>query len=153
MNAPTFLARLQNVRRTGDGWSGRCPGHDDNRASLSIKEGEGGRILIKCHAGCSAENVVAALGLTMQDLFPGQEDRQAKPHIVVIYDYVDEHGGLLFQTVRYHPKNFKQRRPDPDQPGQWIYNVKNVPRVLYRLQGAENCDRIRANCSRCTASK
>lgn len=38
-----------------------CPAHDDNTPSLSIDEGEHGRILVKCHAGCSQESVIAAI--------------------------------------------------------------------------------------------
>ena len=47
----------------------RCPAHEDRHASLSIGEGHGGRILLKCFAGCTPREVVAALGLTMSDLF------------------------------------------------------------------------------------
>jgi CHC2 zinc finger len=47
------------------------------------------------------------------------------------YDYIDEHGKLLFQTCRYRPKGFKQRQPDGK--GGWIYNIEDVRRVLYRL--------------------
>jgi hypothetical protein len=51
--------------------------------------------------------------------------------IVQAYDYVDEDGALLFQVVRYEPKDFRQRRPDRD--GGWIPNLDGVRRVLYRL--------------------
>jgi len=47
-----------------------CPAHDDRRErSLSVKEGEDGRVLLKCFAGCATEQVVAAIGLSMTDLF------------------------------------------------------------------------------------
>ena len=49
------------------------------------------------------------------------------------YDYVDESGTLLFQVCRYFPKDFRQRRPDPEQRGKWLYNLDGVRRVLYRL--------------------
>ena len=54
--------------------------------------------------------------------------------IVRAYDYTDERGKLLFQCVRYEPKDFKQRRPDGN--GGWIWNVQGVRRVLYRLPEA-----------------
>jgi len=47
------------------------------------------------------------------------------------YDYTDEEGELLFQVVRYEPKAFIQRRPDGA--GKWIWDMKGVRRVLYRL--------------------
>ncbi len=51
--------------------------------------------------------------------------------IVAEYDYVDERGTLLYQAVRYDPKNFSQRRPDGN--GGWIWKLDDTPRVLYRL--------------------
>lgn len=65
-----LVERLQGTRLNGPGWTARCPAHDDRRASLSIARGDGGRVLVKCHAGCTAEAVVTALGLTMRDLMP-----------------------------------------------------------------------------------
>lgn len=49
------------------------------------------------------------------------------------YDYVDETYTLLFQVCRYFPKEFRQRRPDPEQRGKWLYNLDGVRRVLFRL--------------------
>lgn len=40
---------------------------------------------------------------------------------------------LLFQVCRHEPKNFSQRRPDPTALDGWIWNVKGVKRVLFRL--------------------
>jgi hypothetical protein len=51
--------------------------------------------------------------------------------IVCTYNYTDENGGLLYQVVRYSPKNFRQRRPDGH--GGWIWNLHGVRRVLYHL--------------------
>jgi hypothetical protein len=65
-----LLDRLTSVRRSGGGWVARCPAHDDRNPSLSITAGEDGRALLHCHAGCTTESIVAALGLTLADLFP-----------------------------------------------------------------------------------
>lgn len=66
-----FLTRLQKVRKSGTkGWIACCPAHDDQNPSLSVSLGQRGQILVHCHAGCSAEEVVQALGLKMTDLFP-----------------------------------------------------------------------------------
>jgi hypothetical protein len=54
-----------------------------------------------------------------------------KPQIVATYDYRDERGELLFQVVRYEPKGFRQRRPKPG--GGWVWSVKGVRVVPYRL--------------------
>jgi hypothetical protein len=51
--------------------------------------------------------------------------------IVKTYDYLDESGTLLFQAVRYEPKDFRQRRPDGKNG--WLWNLDGARRVLYRL--------------------
>jgi len=70
MPANELLQRLDGVRETAPGqWLAKCPAHADKRPSLSIKEAEDGRTLIHCYAGCGAADVVAAVGLTLADLF------------------------------------------------------------------------------------
>ena len=54
-----------------------------------------------------------------------------KPRIVATYDYRDENGNLLFQVVRFDPKDFRQRRPENG--GGWAWSVKGVRMVPYRL--------------------
>jgi hypothetical protein len=56
-----------------------------------------------------------------------------KPRIVKTYDYRDENDVLLFQVCRYEPKDFRQRKPDPDHQGEWLWSVKGVRLVPYRL--------------------
>lgn len=124
------LERIEGVRRSGAGFSARCPAHEDRHASLSVSEGEDGRALIRCHAGCSAEDVCAALGLDVAELFP-REERTNGRGIVARYPYVDEEGGLLFEAVRFSPKDFRQRRPDGR--GGWDWRLGDARRVLYRL--------------------
>lgn len=130
-----FLSRLDNVQQTDrDHWSARCPAHSDNRPSLSIARGEDERVLIHCHAGCEHAAICEALGLEVSDLFPGKNGQaHSEKKIIACYDYVDINGNLLYQSVRYEPKTFRQRRPDPERPDAWIWNLANVPRVLYRL--------------------
>ena len=70
MNIKAFLNGLKHVQKSGDGWTAQCPGHSDKHNSLSVDEGDDGRILIRCHAGCSPKQVTAALGLNLQNLFP-----------------------------------------------------------------------------------
>ena len=71
MSADVFLARLDGVRRTGpDRWIAKCPSHADRRPSLAIRELSDGRILIHDFAGCAVQDVLAAVGLTFDALFP-----------------------------------------------------------------------------------
>lgn len=69
-----FLARLDRVRKTKDGWTSRCPAHKDRNPSLSVSVGDGGRIIACCHAGCSIESIATAIGWTVRDLFPAEEN-------------------------------------------------------------------------------
>lgn len=71
MSAQDLIARLQKVRRTGDGrWVACCPAHEDKSPSLAVRELSDGRVLIKCFAGCLPLVVMLAVGLTFNDLFP-----------------------------------------------------------------------------------
>ncbi len=70
-----ILKRAEGARETGSGWLVRCPLPDhgqrrgDRNPSVSVSEGEDGRALVRCKAGCETERVVEALGLEMRDLF------------------------------------------------------------------------------------
>jgi hypothetical protein len=66
------LERLERVRRHGSGWIARCPAHEDKNPSLAVSEGRDERALLKCHAGCTVDAILAALGLEMSDLFPAR---------------------------------------------------------------------------------
>jgi hypothetical protein len=70
MSSPVenFVLRL-HARPCGRGWIAKCPAHDDREPSLSINKGADHRVLIKCQAGCSTDDVLAALGITYRDLF------------------------------------------------------------------------------------
>ena len=57
-------------KRSGNGWEARCPAHEDRNPSLSVSEGDDGRVLLHCFTGCEPEAVVASLGLEMRDLMP-----------------------------------------------------------------------------------
>ena len=122
-----LLARLESVRRSGDGWAARCPAHTDQTPSLAIGTGKDGQILLCCHAGCKTSAVLAALGLTTADLRPGAPVAREKHEraIAATHQYVDEHHATLFEVVRYKPKAFQQRRPDGN--GYYIWNLTGRP--------------------------
>jgi len=65
-----ILDRLEGYKERRGELRARCPAHQGNSEdSLSIKEGDDGRALLACHAGCDLHNIVAALGLGVVDLF------------------------------------------------------------------------------------
>jgi hypothetical protein len=55
------IAKVLGGRRAGAGWMARCPAHDDREPSLSIRRGEDGKVLVRCHAGCEQATVIAVL--------------------------------------------------------------------------------------------
>lgn len=75
MSVARLLDRLEHVKQTGSGrWIACCPAHEDHNPSLSIRELEEGRVLIKCFAGCGALEVLDAVRLTWSTLFPESLD-------------------------------------------------------------------------------
>lgn len=150
------LDKLKEVRESGDGqFAALCPAHADSTPSLSIAWGEG-KVVLHCQAGCEFSDVLSALSLKPSDL------TAATKRIVATYDYRDEDERLVFQVVRQEPKNFFQRRPDPDHPGNWINKLDGVSPVLYNLpevaeaidsdedvwivEGEKDADNLRSQC-------
>lgn len=135
MTTREILPRIEGIKQTGaKQWMGKCPCHNDRKASLSIAEGDDGRTLFKCQAGCATESIVDRIGLKMKDLHP--EDKKPEPKqkyspIVAAYPYHDAEGNFLYEKVRRADKSFTQRRKDGS--GGYIYNRQGVPHVLYRL--------------------
>jgi len=96
-----LLSRLSGVKQIDpDRWVARCPAHQDKKASLSIKL-DSDRILVHCHAGCSPEAVVSAVGLTMADLFlrPANAHKNCKTRERV-WQIRDVDGTLIAEHVR-----------------------------------------------------
>jgi len=80
MTAAALLDRLDGVKQTGpDRWIAKCPSHKDRSPSLSIREIDDGRVLLKCFAGCGALDVLDSLGLTWSALFPEGGHHSALP--------------------------------------------------------------------------
>lgn len=66
-----ILDHLEGIRDRGAGqYYAKCPAHNDRSPSLSIKVCDDGRTLVRCFAGCSTDEVLAAVGLRFADLFP-----------------------------------------------------------------------------------
>lgn len=153
------LSSLDMVKASGTGWIARCPAHEDGRPSLTIGEGDDGRVLLHCFAGCSPAAICDAIGLQTGDLFI-RDDRPFRPMANatgerIIYDFHDASGNLTYQEVRDPPKRFWLRRPNGQ--GGWTKGLNGVARELYRLpevlaephrwvalcEGCKDSDRLR----------
>ena len=129
MNLSEFLSRLKGVTKgSGNQYYAKCPAHEDQHASLSVSEGDDGRILLKCHVGCTPQEIVSELGLTINDLFSDDKTAPAsKPEIVARYNYTDIDGNLLNQKTRFSDKSFSWSHKEN---GKWTRGHKGNP-VLY----------------------
>jgi hypothetical protein len=126
------LADRLHAKPTGPAaWMAKCPAHDDAKASLGIAEGKDSRILLKCYAACRTTDIVAALGMKMADLAGNSRKKSSPPKVVETYEYEDEQHEVLYEVVRYEPKDFKQRRPDGK--GGWTWKLGDVRRVIFAL--------------------
>lgn len=135
------LDRLDAVRKTSAGWQARCPcRNDDANPSLSIAEGDGGKVMMFCHRGagaCTFDEICKAIDIPPTELMGASKEEKQKQGITFVkaYDYLDEDGNLLFQKVRYidetGKKTFRQRKPAPN--GNWVYSLGDTPKILYNL--------------------
>jgi hypothetical protein len=136
MRAADLEKLIKVTRRRGEWRDGLCPAHDDQRASLSWRDGDR-RVILTCRAGCTDEQIAAGLRIAVADLYFASATRTngGAPHgrEVCAYDYRDPRGALLYQVVRLaDPKDFRMRRPDGR--GGWTWKAgPDVPRVVYRL--------------------
>ena len=79
------LAKRLGAKRSGKGWTALCPAHQDHRPSLSILEGGKGGVVLKCHAGCSCEQILSALGMASEDLRPVKRNGNHAAELVAAY--------------------------------------------------------------------
>jgi len=134
-----LLSQLKGTKKTGNNsYSALCPSHDDKNNSLSLKFDESdGKILLHCHAGCTFDDITAALGIEKKQLMGnsgnGNGNKSGKLTISDTYDYTDPDGNLIYQVVRFVPKTFRQRRPDPQGKDGWTWNLKGINPTLFKL--------------------
>ena len=146
------------MHRSGPNHVGFCPFHVENTPSFTIHADDQ-------HAHCygcgwhgdqiaylqvrrnldfiAARNLAATTaGLAL----PSKEIKKSRGKPAAIYDYLDENGKLLHQTLRYDPKRFLQSRPAApgeyaggkqakrDKQGRWwLWTLHGWRTVLYNL--------------------
>ena len=131
-----YALRVPDLKQAGSEWRAKCPIHQGSRDSFSVQPDTG---IWFCHSECNKGGNVFQLEaeLSGESIKDAARDVYSivgrTKEIVAVYDYTDENGALLFQCVRYQPKDFRQRCPNPDEKGKWIWSVKGVRLVPYRL--------------------
>lgn len=137
------LSRLRKVKRVmsraNPSWKACCPAHDDNDPSMIIFVNERGYLIARCLAqNCTWKAIVRAVGLPVQmwfapELRQGEMGSMEQPKkIVATYDYHDENGVVLYQKVRFEPKDFASRRLDPET-RRWLWGLEGVRLVPFQL--------------------
>jgi uncharacterized protein (DUF927 family) len=140
-----YAVRVPKLKRhRADGWRGPCPIHGGKHDNFAVDAATGRWF---CHSTCGRGGDILKLEAALTtgnfstqkaEVFRivGRPDsangsQAAHTRTAVAYDYTDERGCLLYQSVRLDPKGFRQRRPDGK--GGWTWNIKSIRLVLYRL--------------------
>lgn len=135
MRAKDIAERIPGWKKSGNYYTAKCPAHDDKTNSLTIRDGDKS-ILLKCHAGCSNADIIDRLKADgiWEAKAPVQKNQSRQDSkLTHTYSYTNEIGELAHQTLRLEPKSFRQRRPDHNNPGKWIYSLKDTQTFLYNL--------------------
>ena len=136
---PKNLARTLGGEASGNNVRAPGPGHSakDRSLSITVDPGAPDGFVVHSFAGddpiLCKDYVHQKAGL---DPFKPNGQRRSngahhpKRKVVAEYNYTDESRSLLYQVVRYDPKDFRQRRSDGN--GGWIWSLGEKRRVLYR---------------------
>ncbi len=153
-NFQSFYSKyLPNIKPIGGGeFQAVCPFHDDKDPSFNFN-GQTGRYF--CH-GCGKKGDLFHFYAKVSNLdhrrdypkilkgiagdFGISLNGHKKARLVKTYDYTDAGGKLLFQVCRMEPKDFRQRRPNGK--GGWIWDLKSIEPVLYRLPEVQKAPEV-----------
>lgn len=143
-SAEEIASILGKRERSGKDWKCRCPAHEDKNPSLSLRDGDDGKLVAHCYAGCSWEQIAKELekqginynrGRSYQRkvipfrssdknriLEVGEKIRNLP--IVARYDYPSEEGEYLYS---------KYKLIEADGEKSFSILPTKVPPVLYNL--------------------
>jgi hypothetical protein len=142
-------AKLTAGRKSGAERLFQCPNHDDANPSLSINATKDVFLCVPCGAKGTAWQLAAFLarldpsdkgaivawlqqhGLGNDSGNGARARRSPRGEIIAVYPFTDEVGNVVYEEVRYSPKDFRQRRPDGR--GGYIWNLDGVQPVPFRL--------------------
>lgn len=162
------LAKLPDYRKSGAGWQARCPSHEDKNPSLSITEGDDGRVLLTCFAGCRFGDIVSALGLKPSDLAPDDTGpkrtsanktkpktvyptfeaaveaaaRYVRGRHVATWTYPNRDGSESFRVARFNIPGDKTFRPFHRTGSGWVQGDPPGKLPLYGLPGLDGTGRV-----------
>ena len=138
MNARNWLEEAcGSIRWRGEEGTCHCPlsthGSRDRHPSFSVNAAKGTFFCHKEGFGGGMRKLAGLLGRPSPESDAAPDMGGGSRRIAATYDYRDEEGRLRYQVIRLIPKGFRLRRPDPDCPGAWIWNLGECEALPYRL--------------------
>lgn len=155
-------ANCQPIHTGNNSYTARCPVHEadghGHKPSLSVARGDKVDVVLHCHAGCGHDAILKALGIEATSKATGSAGAGSR-RIVATYSYTDASGKLLFEKVRYQPKDFRIRYLDATGADVWrlprgieppLYRLPEVLAAMasgepvYLVEGEKDADRLAA---------
>src|SRR5918997_2784212 len=134
MRIEEILGRLEGVERRNGYWMALCPAHNDHIPSLSIKEGDVGRLLLYCHAGCSFEQIMTELP---EESPARMQVRSARGQPTRVWRVRDASGELKGVHLRFDQPDGGKKCIWKHPSGEWGLNGTPLSEMpLYRSEHA-----------------
>lgn len=130
-----FARHVVALTEHGPELRGLCPFHEDQNPSWTGSRVTGLWRCFGCGAHGNAQQFAERVGEE-----EGMDGTPPSRKVVATYEYTDEQRALLYQVVRFEPKDFRQRKPDGK--GSWTWKLNGVRRVLYRLPDIMKVDTV-----------
>jgi hypothetical protein len=151
-NAYNIANASGKFKRSGEWLNLCCPLHEDKKPSLGIRDGEDGSVIFKCLAGCESKELAEfykAKGFTVHKEKEKEHVEPQKRSEICRYQYINEHGELLFEKIRFEPKDFIIVNPsgmgDGGNKGA-LYNAQNLSglegKTVYITEGEKDVDTL-----------
>lgn len=135
-----FLSQLFKVKEIATNqYMACCPAHDDSKPSLSIKF-DNGKILLKCFAGCSVDDVLNSLSLTKSDLYYDDGVTKAVNTSSTKYKYYNADGSLAYTKTRYDKSDGSKSFCFMQTNG--TKSLNGIQKVLYNLPAVIKADTV-----------
>ena len=152
-NAQKIAESCDKFKRSGDWFLVKCPCHDDKNPSLGMKDGDNGFVIFKCQAGCDSKEIASYFKDKGHNVSGKENQQQIQQHQqkkeIARYQYISLDGVLLFEKIRYHPKDFRVQNPhgwgDGGNKGA-LYNAQLMRdakgKVVYIVEGEKDADTV-----------
>lgn len=142
MELADVLDKLENVKALPSGYSARCPAHEDAVSSLMVNKGRTQPVVVHCHAGCTVDDVLKALGLTTGDIM-------GKAEIEKRYEYLNADGSPAYVMQRWrNPKTFRVEGKLPAPADRVLYQLpaliwaRSAGATVHIVEGEKDADRL-----------